>query len=130
MHPIEIAPKLRYLAAAIDELADIEADRPLRKHKGDEDGCCGYSGSGAFGAPGDGDRRGNEQREGCKRCRVVLSCNRKQACAEEIGCERAWRDAVNAAGLRIRAEQESGDNQGGGKHKPSDQVENMWGKQA
>jgi hypothetical protein len=125
MGPGQIALRLRQLARAEGEATDIEFDRPLREDESDEQGCRGHGGSGAFRAPGDHNRRCDQERERRERRRIVAGGKHEKCRAAQIDGERAGRDGVDAAGGGVRAEQQARNDQRGDQHEANHHVEDV-----
>ena len=108
-----------------DQALDIEIGRPAHEHEHDEHRRHRHCRGRRFGAPGDRDRRDREHGEGYKRKRIVPAREHQQGRGKQVGASAADDTPIDAAGLRIRTEPQSGDDQRCGERKADDDVEHM-----
>ena len=117
-------------AARHDQPFGIAAHDPRQEHEADEYGGGWQGARRGVGAPGDGNRCGDQDREH-EHARIGVPVrDNKDRRGQEISAKRGRRDRLDLARLGCGPEQEAGDDQRCGKRKACDDAECMRRQQA
>jgi hypothetical protein len=103
----------------------IAAHRPFQEYQRDEAGGDRHGGGGGLPVPGHDQRAGHQQAERHHRGVGMKTAEHDQRGAEQIGRQRAGRDALDLAGLGRRAVQQAADHQQRGEDESGNDVEGV-----